>query len=95
MLVEVAALEVDARVCVPILVDAVLEGEEYFTITLVVPSEAAGAGVSRGTPHIATIRVLDDDGEGIPHGSVPSVIMLNVFISHQASRCPCQLIRST
>jgi hypothetical protein len=62
MLVEVAALEVDARVCVPILVDAVLEGEEYFTITLVVPSEAAGAGVSRGTPHIATIRVLDDDG---------------------------------
>ena len=65
ILVNFNSLELDSSACIPIMTDSILEGNEEFTVTLVIPQAAADIGVVRGNPHMATITILDDDSECI------------------------------
>ena len=67
-------LELNSSACVPIMTDSILEGNEEFTVTLVIPQAAADIGVVRGNPHMATITILDDDSE---YSDGPTLIWSN------------------
>ena len=42
--------------------DMLAEPHEMFTLELARPQQATAVSVARGMPHIAQVRVIDDDG---------------------------------
>ena len=49
---------------VPTLLDNVFEGEETFTVAILVPADATRKyRVTRGKPETATIAIIDDDSK--------------------------------
>ena len=50
-------------VSIPITDDDIFETDETFSLTLVIPQPAQDIGVMRGDPFMATVTIIDDDGE--------------------------------
>ena len=48
---------------IPIRDDDIYENDETFFLTLVIPQPAQNIGVTRGDPFMATVTIIDDDGE--------------------------------
>ena len=48
---------------IPIIDDDIFESDESFFLTLVIPQPAQNVGVMRGDPFVATVTIIDDDGE--------------------------------
>ena len=52
-----------ANFSIPIIDDDIYENDETFFLTLVIPQPAQNIGVMRGDPFMATVTIIDDDGE--------------------------------
>ena len=52
-----------ANFSIPITDDDIFESDETFFLTLVIPQPAQNIGVMRGDPFMATVTIIDDDGE--------------------------------
>ena len=48
---------------IPIVDDDIVELDETFFLTLVIPQSAQDIGVMRGDPFMATVTIINDDGE--------------------------------
>ena len=48
---------------IPTTVDDIFELDETFFLTLVIPQPAQDIGVMRGDPFMATVTIINDDGE--------------------------------
>ena len=48
---------------IPIVDDVTFETDETFFLTLVIPQPAQDIGVMRGDPFMATVTIINDDGE--------------------------------
>ena len=48
---------------IPIVNDAVCEGQEFFNLRIVIPQEAADIGVEAGVPIDAFVDITDDESE--------------------------------
>ena len=48
---------------IPITNDDIFETDETFFLTLVIPQPAQAIGVMRGDPFMATVTIINDDGE--------------------------------
>ena len=48
---------------IPITDDNIFELDETFFLTLVIPQPAQDIGVMRGDPFMATVTIIDDEGE--------------------------------
>ena len=52
-----------ANFSIPITDDDIFENAETFFLTLVIPQQAQDIGVMRGDPFMATVTIIDDEGE--------------------------------
>ena len=52
-----------ANFSIPITDDDIFELDETFFLTLVIPQSAQAIGVMRSDPFMATVTIIDDDGE--------------------------------
>ena len=48
---------------IPITDDDIFETDETFFLTLVIPQPAQDIGVMRADPYMATVTIINDDGE--------------------------------
>ena len=48
---------------IPIVDDDIVELDKTFFLTLVIPQQAQDTGVLRGDPYMATVTIINDDGE--------------------------------
>ena len=48
---------------IPIVDDDIVELDETFFLTLVIPQPAQDIGVMRADPYMATVTIINDDGE--------------------------------
>ena len=48
---------------IPIVNDAVFEGQEFFNLRIVIPQEAADIRVEAGVPIDAFVDIIDDESE--------------------------------
>ena len=66
--------------------DDILESDETFFLTLVIPQPAQAIGVMRGDPFMATVTIINDDGEcsviSFPHTHTHSSATSNPFCIH-------------
>ena len=75
-----------ANFSIPIIADDIFELDETFFLTLVIPQPAQNIGVMRGDPFMATVTIINDDGEcsviSFPHTHTYSSATSNPFCIH-------------
>jgi Calx-beta domain/Metallo-peptidase family M12B Reprolysin-like/FG-GAP-like repeat len=57
-------------ITVPIIQDSILEGTETFTVSLTTPTGGASIGSSGGVSQSATVRIVDDEADFFPVGTL-------------------------
>lgn len=68
------------QLTVDIIQDAIIEGNELFAVQIIVPEETQQFGVSRGSPYVSAITIIDDDRKLL---LIESSFKLDVFIYFQ------------